>query len=142
MPKLTFSERATFTLVSRLSIKRKYADHLSELPYENKCSVSPGKFWNALVKILFLFDKSMMPKLTFGERATFTLVSCLSIKRKYADHLSELPYENKCSVSPGKFWNALVKILFLFDKSMMPKLTFGERATFTLVSCLSIKQEI
>ena len=62
--------------------------------------------------------------------------------RKYSDHLSELPYENKCSVPPGKFQNALVKMLFIFDKSLMPKLTFGERATFTLVMCLSIKWEI
>ena len=43
-----------------------------------------------------------MPKLTFSGRATFTLVTCLSLKWKYGDHLSELPYENKCSVPLGK----------------------------------------
>ena len=55
------------------------------------------------------------------------------------DHLSEAPYKNKCSVPPGKFLNMLGKILFIFDKNLMPKLTFGVRATFTLVTCLSIK---
>ena len=48
------------------------------------------KFQNALVKIQFIFDKSLMPVLTFGERAIFTLVTCLSKENgKYSDHLSE-----------------------------------------------------
>ena len=61
---------------------------------------------------------------------------------QYSDHLSEPPYKNKCSVPPGKFWNALVKILFIFDKSLMPKLTFGEKGIFTLITGLSKKWEI
>ena len=45
------------------------------------------------------------------------------VNLKYNDHVSEPPYENKCSVPPGKFQNALVKILFIFVESLMPKLT-------------------
>ena len=89
-----------------------------------------------------MFDKSLMPKLTFGERGIFLLVTCLTKNGKYSDHLSQLPYENKCSVPPGKFLNALIKILFIFDKSLMPKLTFGARGILTLVTCLSKKWEI
>ena len=61
---------------------------------------------------------------------------------KYSDHLCELPYENICSVPPGKFENALIKILFIFDKSLMPKLTFGDRSTIILATYLSVKREI
>ena len=61
---------------------------------------------------------------------------------KYSDHQSEPPYENKCSVPYRRFENVLVKILLIVDKIRMPKLTFAERGTFTLVTCLSIKCEI
>ena len=43
----------------------------------------------------------------------------------------------QCSLED--FRMPLLKFYSLFDKSMMPKLTFGKRATFTLVTCLSIK---
>ena len=62
--------------------------------------------------------------------------------RKYSDQLNELPYENKCSVPYERFYNALVEILFISDKSLMTKITFGERDSFTLVTCLSIKREV
>ena len=71
------------------------------------------------LEIQFTFDKSLMPGLTSGERAIFTLVTCLSKNGKYSDHLSEIPYENKISVPSGKFSNTLFKILFIFDKSLI-----------------------
>ena len=43
----------------------------------------------------------------------------------------------QCSLED--FRMPLLKFYSLFDKSIMPKLTFGKRATFTLVTCLSIK---
>ena len=91
----------------------------------------PGTFSNTLVKIVFIFDKSLMPKLTFGEIAIFTLVTVCQKNGKYSDHLGEPPYKNKCSVPPGRFSNTLVKILFIVGKSLMPKLTFCERVIFT-----------
>ena len=175
----------------------KYGDHLSEPPYENKCSVPPGNFrmlWLdihsyltkascfslLLMQQLFLYSspvgqkngkiltirvnflmktnaqcplenfqilslkfysyltKAWCQRLAFGESAIFTLVSYLSIRWD----LSQLSYEKKYWVPAGKFSNALIKIQFIFEKSLLPEFTYSERATFTLVTCLSIKREI
>ena len=50
---------------------------------------------------------------------------------KYGDHLREHPCERKYSVPTGKFSNRHIKILFTFDKSLMPNATFGDIVTFT-----------
>ena len=71
----------------------------------NKCSVPLGKVVNTLIKIQFIFDKSLLPMFTFGERAIFRLHAWEPVCQqngKYNNHLSELPYENQCSVPPGK----------------------------------------
>ena len=51
-------------------------------------------------------------------------------------------YRNKCSVPLGRFLNTLIKILFIFNKSLMSKLTSDERVIFTLATCLSVKWKI
>ena len=61
---------------------------------------------------------------------------------KYGDHLSELPDENKCSVPPGKFQNALVRNSFMFNKSFMLYPSVDATAIFILVFCWSEKREI
>ena len=57
-----------------------------------------------------------MPKLTFSERATFTLVTCLSIKWKYGDHLSELPYETNVQCPLENFRMLLLKLYSYLTK--------------------------
>ena len=61
------------------------------------------------VKILFIFDKSLMRRLTFGERGILYWSTVCQKNGKYNDHLGVLLYENKCSVPPIKIQNASVK---------------------------------
>ena len=96
----------------------------------------------SLLKIhSYLTKASCFSLLLMGQ--LFLYLSSVGQKNgKYSNRLSELPFENKCSMPPGKFQNALVKIIFIFDKILMPRLTFGERGIFTLVTCLSKNWEI
>ena len=106
---------------------------------------APVKFLDTPLKIQFIFDKSMMPKLTFSEKNYFYTGHLFLEKMGNivtSDHQSELPDEYKCSVPPGKFWNALLKIQFIFDKSLIPMLTFGEKAIVILDTCWSEQREI
>ena len=81
----------------------KHSDHPSELPYESKCSVPSVKFSDALVRNSFTFDKSFKHCILLMQQ----LLSYWSLvgqkNGKYSDLLSELPYENKCSMPCGRF---------------------------------------
>ena len=81
----------------------KYSDHLSEFPFENKCSVPLENFTMLWLKIHSYLTKASCFSLLLMQQL-FLYWSPVGQKNgKYSDHLSELPNENKCSVLPGKF---------------------------------------
>ena len=80
-----------------------FCDHLSELPYENKCSVPLENFRTLWLEIHSYLTKASCFSLLLMQQL-FVYWSPVGQKNgKYSDHLSELPYENKCSVPLGKF---------------------------------------
>ena len=81
----------------------KYSDHLSEFPYENKCSVPLENFRMLCLEIYSYLTKASSFSLLLMQQL-FLYWSPVGKKNgKYSDQLSEHPYEKKCSVPPGKF---------------------------------------
>ena len=81
----------------------KYSDHLSEFPFENKCSVLLENFRMLWLEIYSYLTKPSCFSLLLMQQL-FLYWSPVGQKNgKYSDHLSDLPYKNKCSVPPGKF---------------------------------------
>ena len=144
MWKLTFGEGGIFTLVTCLSIKREYSDHLSNPPLVMRTNAQcPLESF----RLPWLEIHSYLTK-----ASCFILLLMLQLflywspvgqkNGKHSDHPSELPYESKCSVPSVKFSDALVKNSFIFDKSFKHSHSFDAMATFILVTCWSEKQEI
>ena len=82
----------------------KYSGHLSEFTFENKCSECPLENFRMLwLEIHLYLTKASCFSLLLMQQL-FCYWSPVGYKNgKYSDHLSELPYENKCSVPRGKF---------------------------------------
>ena len=80
-----------------------YSDHLSEFPYENKCSVPLKNFRMLWLKIHSYLTEASCFILLLMQQLFLYWSSVRQKNRKYSDQLSEHPYENKCSVPPGKF---------------------------------------
>ena len=80
----------------------KYSDHLSEFPYESKCSVPLKNFRMLWLEIhSYLTNASYFSLLLMQQ--LFLYWSPVGQKNgKYSDQLSELPYGNKRSVPLGK----------------------------------------
>ena len=81
----------------------KYSDHLSEFPYENKCSVPLKNCRMLWLEIHSYLTKASCFSLLLMQQL-FLYWSPVGQKNgKYSDQLSGLPFENKHSVPPGKF---------------------------------------
>ena len=88
----------------------KYSDHLSELPYEKKCSVPLENFRMLWLEIYSYLTKASSFSLLLIQQL-FLYWSPVGQKNgKYSDHLSEFPYENKCSVPLENFRMLWLKI--------------------------------
>ena len=81
----------------------KYSDHLSELPYESKCTVPLENFRMLWLEIHSYVTKASYFSLLLTQQLFLYWSPVHQKNGKYSDHLSELPYENKYSVPPGKF---------------------------------------
>ena len=81
----------------------KYSDHLSEPPYENKCLVPLEYFRMLWLEIHSYLTKASCFSLLLMQEIFLYWSPIAEKNEKYSDHLSGPPYENKCSVPPGKF---------------------------------------
>ena len=81
----------------------KYSDHLSELPYENKCSVPLENFRMVWLEIHSYLTKALSSHVLLMQQLLLYWSPVGQKNGKYSDHLSERPYENKCSVHRGRF---------------------------------------
>ena len=122
MPKVTFGERSSFTLVTCFSnnmwnIVTTWVN--IRMKTNTQCPLENFKI--LCLKIYSYLTKTLCQSLHLVKELFLFWSPICQKNLKYSDHLSERPCESKCSVPPGKFSNRHVKILFIFDKSLMPK---------------------
>ena len=81
----------------------KYSDHLCELYYGNKCSMPPRIFRMLWLEIHTYLTKASCFSLLLMQHLLLYWSPVGQKNGKYSDNLSELHYENDCSVPLGKF---------------------------------------